>query len=196
MKGPRLRERHPITIGQCDMPIVRLPAKDVTVSRAGHAVDAAGVATRVIESPCMILCRSNNNEGKLHRRRQNRRKVTKTVVCPAKNGTAGMAAFAILTRKLPHLLLLLRNATSAAHVPRSAPRSVTLIDKTSDPIPFGYSFQTCIMFSRDARRLCLLPLLWFWLWFGGSAYASLGDRLPEFRECVRVRQNLTFVQGG
>ncbi|KAF2771473.1 Per1-like protein [Teratosphaeria nubilosa] len=40
------------------------------------------------------------------------------------------------------------------------------------------------MLAHNIRRHCLLPALWFALWFGGQASASLGDRLPEFRTCV------------
>jgi hypothetical protein len=39
--------------------------------------------------------------------------------------------------------------------------------------------------SRFGLRICLLSLLVFALLRGCSA--SLGDRLPEFRECVKVR---------
>lgn len=55
-----------------------------------------------------------------------------------------------------------------------------------DVIPFPYSTQTCVMLHRDVQRLCLFPVVWFVLSFGGIASASIGDRLPEFRECLRV----------
>lgn len=57
-----------------------------------------------------------------------------------------------------------------------------------DVIPFPFSTQTCVMLHRDVQRLCLFPVVWFVLSFGGIASASLGDRLPEFRSCVKVRK--------
>jgi hypothetical protein len=57
---------------------------------------------------------------------------------------------------------------------------------TEAPIGARFSTQTCVMLSHGLQRHCLLPLLWFALWFGGQASASLGDRLPEFRGCVAV----------
>lgn len=73
----------------------------------------------------------------------------------------------------------------------AALRSTSTISRSStkqvnDPIAFAFTTQTCVMRHRDAQRLCLLPIAWFALFFGGIANASIGDRLPEFRACVRV----------
>ena len=57
---------------------------------------------------------------------------------------------------------------------------------TSDPINYPYTFQTCVLLDHDVRKLCTLPLLWFHFWFGGDAGASVGERLPEFKECLAV----------
>ena len=63
-------------------------------------------------------------------------------------------------------------------------------DVSEATIGAKYSTQTCVMMWPDMQRHCLLPLLWFALWFGGHASASLGDRLPEFKSCVAVRFEL------
>ncbi|CAK3813470.1 Mn2+ homeostasis Per1 [Lecanosticta acicola] len=49
---------------------------------------------------------------------------------------------------------------------------------------------------RDAQRLCLLPIAWFALFFGGIANASIGDRLPDFRECVRECEQVSCGENG
>ena len=83
----------------------------------------------------------------------------------------------------------LRRLTSDATSPADA-QFVPFVprppDKVNDPIPFAYSLQTCVMLFTDMRRSCFLPVFWFAVWFGGSVNASLGDRLPEFKECVAV----------
>jgi hypothetical protein len=38
----------------------------------------------------------------------------------------------------------------------------------------------------NIQRPCLLSLAWFVLWLGGLAEASIGDHLPEFKDCVKV----------
>lgn len=82
---------------------------------------------------------------------------------------------------------------------RSTTISRSSTKQVDDPIPFAFTTQTCVMRHRDAQRLCLLPIAWFALFFGGIANASIGDRLPEFRACVRVcrqkEENETILKG-
>lgn len=78
---------------------------------------------------------------------------------------------------------------SLSLAPTSFATSTRAAKSPDDVIPFAYSTQTCVMLHRDVQRLCLFPVVWFVLSFGGIASASIGDRLPEFRECLRVSGN-------
>ncbi|KAK3070719.1 hypothetical protein LTR53_009972 [Teratosphaeriaceae sp. CCFEE 6253] len=40
------------------------------------------------------------------------------------------------------------------------------------------------MLYQSVRKRSLFPLLLSWIWLAGTATASLGDRLPEFKSCV------------